>query len=93
MNWEDAQVLIVPALMVFFQALKQIPAVEERKQYIALTSLVLGALVTIGWVLTGTEPVTQTAVFLAVLNGVIYGAAAVGLYDFQKAVRTRNSVP
>jgi len=91
MNWEEAQILIVPALMVLWQALKQIPAIEERKQYISIASIILGAAVTITWVLTGTELVTPAAIRSAVLYGMLYGASATGLYEFQKAVRNRNS--
>lgn len=80
MNWDDAQLLIVPALTVLFQALKKIAVIGEDNQYIPLASILLGLLVTLAWAITGNE-CNNACQFVAGLKGVVYGAAAVGLYE------------
>lgn len=83
MDWDLAQLLIVPALTVLFQALKRIVAIGEDNQYIPVSSILLGAVVTILWGVTQGAPTTAT-IAEAVLRGMIFGAAAVGLYELFK---------
>ena len=87
MDWESTQAVIVPALTVLFQALKMIPAVEQKKEYISLAAVLLGAVTTVLWTLA--LGLTGSAVLAeAVLRGLWYGAGSVALYEVGKAVKT-----
>jgi len=83
MDWETGQLLVVPALTVLFQALKKIVAVGENNQYIPLAAVVSGILATVLWTLA--LGVTSSAIIAeAILRGMVFGAAAVGLYELFK---------
>lgn len=83
MDWELTQALIVPALTVLFQALKMIPVVDQRKEYISLAAVLLGAVATVLWTLAlglGGSAILAEAVF----RGLFFGATSVGLYELVK---------
>jgi len=80
----DYQVVIVPALTVLFQAIKKIAAIGEDNQYIPLVAVVLGGGVAALWSCLGglCDP---ASLLKAVLEGFVFGAASVGLYELLKA--------
>jgi len=83
MDWETGQLLVVPALTVLFQAFKKIVAVGENNQYIPLAAVVSGVAMTVLW--TVALGVTSSAIIAeAILRGMVFGAAAVGLYELFK---------
>jgi hypothetical protein len=82
MDWNEAQLAIVPALTILFQVLKSVLPSAQQKN-IPFFSVALGLVATILWALAN-GIVAPGLLYLAGLQGLVYGGAAVGLYEMGK---------
>ena len=88
MDFEIAELLIVPAVTVIMQAAKRIVAVGEDNQYVPLIAIILSAILTVVWA-TVQNACDPNCMLVAALRGCLFGATSVGLYEVTKMVVTR----
>ena len=82
----DWNAFIIPLTLIFTQLIKQ---TEIENKYLPWIAVCIGALLGLAWTLAQPQPEALTYLDY-IVQGIIYGASAAGIYDMSSTFNAKN---